>query len=609
MRHAQAFDPKEVYFRQSVLASAKIMTQVALVYFVVVIAFLASRLGPDMPPLMLLQKLTYLVAMGGLCLALTRNRIACTHAYTTVSLLLGMCATTVMVSVAYGVTDNLTSNFSIMLLATSLLSLSLARSLGYWVILWMCWLGLHYGLSNEHLGAEAVALLGVQLVSLAISRIRINSTLATFQMRQKEISQSRELEKALKEAQQAREFLDRQVEERTRQLRLAYEDLQLSTRQREEMQRASEELQAQLIQAQKMESLGRLAGGVAHDFNNLLTVILGNLELARTFGPQEDTSDLLEQADMAARRAAEVSSQLLAFSRKQVLQLAPLELTEVTQEAARLLQRLLGEDILLSVVVPGRPLKIQGDRAQLQQVLMNLGVNARDAMPRGGRLTIQLSVCQRKGLECARMQVQDTGKGISPEDHCHIWEPFFTTKPFGEGTGLGLSTVHGIISQHHGEIEVESAPGEGTTFTLYFPLTQEGPQGPIPPAPLLGEVCGEARVLLVEDDAQVRGLALRVLKLAGYQVSTAESGSEALETYDPGCDVLVTDIVMPGMDGASLASQLKEKNPDLKVLFVSGYSDDRLEAFGIESENCNFLAKPYSPWELCRRVQSMSRKL
>jgi len=321
----------------------------------------------------------------------------------------------------------------------------------------------------------------------------------------------------------------------------------------------------------------------------------------------EEQSEYLSQAEIAAKRAAEVSSQLLAFSRRQVLRFDNhLNLSQLVENTAKMIERLVGEDVHLSVKSDAQRFVVRGDSTQLQQVVMNLAVNARDAMPSGGHLSINLSQTTRKEQPVVCLEVCDTGAGISAEVLPHIFEPFYTTKPFGQGTGLGLSTVDGIVSQHQGEIDVITSP-EGTTFRIYFPLSNQA-AGESGSRSIRRPALGHARLLLVEDDAQVRGLALKILKNTGYRVEVAENGEKALEIVNGAqepFDLLVTDVVMPGMDGATLANRIHSLLPQAKVLFVSGYTDDRLAHFGIEPNDCNFLPKPYSPLNLCRKVQAI----
>jgi PAS domain S-box-containing protein len=379
-------------------------------------------------------------------------------------------------------------------------------------------------------------------------------------------------------------------------------------------------LEEQLLQAQKMEAIGRLAGGVAHDFNNLLTAILGNAELAMTNLDQRDPlrEDLLE-IERAAKRATALTGQLLAFSRKQVLQPEVIDLNEVITDMQEMLGRLLGEDITLQVLQGSRGAHVRADPVQLQQVLMNLAVNARDAMPDGGTLTLEAadlsldeayvdSHTEVRPGEYAVLAVSDTGSGMDAETRVRIFEPFFTTKEVGKGTGLGLSTVYGIVQQSGGHIWVYSEPGQGTVFKIYLPRVSDPGQHAAPrrsppgvPAPV-----GTETILLVEDEPAVRELAGRALRRQGYRVIEAANAGEALlrcENMREPLDLLVTDVVMPQMGGADLAERLRQLKPGLRVLFMSGYSGDAVARHGIIPDGVAFLSKPFGPAELAHRVR------
>jgi signal transduction histidine kinase/CheY-like chemotaxis protein len=374
--------------------------------------------------------------------------------------------------------------------------------------------------------------------------------------------------------------------------------------------------QAQLVQAQRMEAVGRLAGGVAHDFNNLLTVLKGRGEmLALHLGPAHpryrDAALLVETSDRAAR----LTRQLLAFSRRQVLQPRSLDLTAVVDGLQKMLHRLIGEDVELAVT-PAVPCRITADPGQVEQVLLNLALNARDAMPRGGRLTITVAeeditaptpVATGTILPGAYavLEVTDTGEGISPEVLPRIFEPFFTTKPVGKGTGLGLATVYGIVTQSGGHLAVASAPGAGATFRAYFPRAAEGADAPAPERDPAAPRRGRGAVLVVEDDAAVRDLAREVLAGAGYAVLEAAEAEAALRLVagHPGhVDLLLTDVVMPGLSGRELARRLEASRPGLRTLYMSGYTDDDILRHGVSRREVAFLPKPFAPDELLSRV-------
>ena len=380
-------------------------------------------------------------------------------------------------------------------------------------------------------------------------------------------------------------------------------------------------LEAQFVQSQKMQAIGQLAGGVAHDFNNLLTAISGHCDLLLLRHEREhpDYADLV-QIHQNANRAAALVGQLLAFSRKQTLKPERVELGDVLSDLGHLLNRLVGERVRLDLSHASGLGTIRADKRQLEQVIMNLVVNARDAMPEGGTiridteaLTLHEDLRRDRALvpagDYALIRVSDTGSGISPDRLPKIFEPFFTTKRAGEGTGLGLSTAYGIVKQSGGFIFVDSTLGEGTIFQLYFPIHEvalEAETAPLPPPRKLVLRQGEGVVLLVEDEAPVRAFASRALRLRGYTVLEAESAEEALKTLeDPALevDVFVTDVVMPGMDGPSWVKQALKTRPNVRVIFVSGYAEDSLSENQARIPNSVFLPKPFSLTDLTATVQ------
>ena len=375
-------------------------------------------------------------------------------------------------------------------------------------------------------------------------------------------------------------------------------------------------LEDQLRQSQKIEAVGQLAGGVAHDFNNLLTIIKGNVELALQQLPTGvPLRDDLEQVAQAASRAALLTRQLLAFGRKQVLTPVVLDLNEVVAEAERMLRRVIGEDIRFVTQLAPTVSRVTADRGQIEQVLVNLVVNARDAMPTGGVLTVatrdvtvSFADATARGIvpgSYVTLCVHDTGTGMDEETRSRIFEPFFTTKPVGHGTGLGLATVYGVVNQSGGFVSVDSKPGVGSTFTIHLPRGAhvESPPGTARPDAMER---GSETVLLVEDEDEVRSVARRVLTEAGYTVLEAANAAEAIDVFDrsPGAiAALVSDVVMPGLNGHELSQMLRLRAPRLPTLFVSGYSFDARESAGCEDES--FLEKPYDPAELARRVRSI----
>jgi PAS domain S-box-containing protein len=378
------------------------------------------------------------------------------------------------------------------------------------------------------------------------------------------------------------------------------------------------ELEGQLRQAQKMDAVGRLAGGVAHDFNNLLTVIGAHsaflLESLGADDPQREDAEAIHKAGV---RAAGLTRQLLAFSRKQILKPTVLDLNAIVEEARKMLERLLGEDIAITARLARNLGRVVADASQLDQVIVNLAVNARDAMPDGGRLTITTrNETIEPGMAGPRrvipaggyalLQVADTGIGMDATIQARLFEPFFTTKAPGKGTGLGLATVYGVVKQSAGYILVESEPGEGTTFSVYLPLVAHDTAGEELRAAVGAAVRGVETVLLVEDEPAVREIASRMLKRQGYVVLLAASGAEALAisaAFTGTIHLVLTDAVMPGMGGVEVVRRLRERRPALKALFMSGYTDDEIVRRGIVSSSMPFVQKPFAPADFARAVR------
>jgi PAS domain S-box-containing protein len=390
----------------------------------------------------------------------------------------------------------------------------------------------------------------------------------------------------------------------------------LDTTAEREADRNRRVLEAQLLQSQKMEAVGRLAGGIAHDFNNLLTAITGYSELLLTGmeGEGEQARDV-EQIRRAAAQAASMTQQLLAFSRRQVLQPKVMSLNDTIAEMEAMLRRLIGENIVLSTAPDPDLHATRSDLAQIEQVVLNLCLNARDAMPDGGRLEVRTANADLDDATARAagthpgphvlLEVRDSGLGMDPETLEHAFEPFYTTKEQGKGTGLGLATVLGIVQQSGGGIAVETAPGQGTTFRIYLPavgdaLTRDDAATDRPER-------GHETILLVEDESIVRELVARVLGTHGYAVIEAADGEEALAIAqaEPTIDLLLTDVVMPGISGRELAERLAASRPELRILYMSGYTDEAIVHHGVREGEAEFIAKPFTPDALARKVRGV----
>jgi signal transduction histidine kinase len=379
-------------------------------------------------------------------------------------------------------------------------------------------------------------------------------------------------------------------------------------------------LEAQLRQAQKMEAVGRLAGGIAHDFNNLLAVIMGHSDLIRSVLRKGDAlAHDVEQIRRASERAASLTRQLLAFSRRQFLQPQVIDVNTLVGNLATMLHRLIGEDVQLELRLDADAGRVSADPGQLEQVVMNLTVNARDAMPQGGRLTLETApatldqafVAAHPGSITGahvRLSIHDTGCGMGPDVMSHLFEPFFTTKEPGRGTGLGLSTVYGIVKQHRGYIGVTSEPGRGSSFEVYLPRVEARPTpGRSAPRERL-RPGGRETVLFVEDEVALRDLMHRVLAKGGYTVLAAGDGVEALAVVEahPGpIDLVVTDVIMPRMSGPDLAVRLRARDPGIRLLYVSGYTADQLRSQTDLGADATLLPKPFTSDGLLRKVREI----
>ena len=384
---------------------------------------------------------------------------------------------------------------------------------------------------------------------------------------------------------------------------------------------AQRKLESQLIQTQKMEAIGLLAGGVAHDFNNLLTTIIGNASLLLMRLDEEDPlHEDIEEIKSAGDRAASLTRQLLAFSRKQPLHIVVLNFNEVITDMSKMLKRLIGEYVKVEAVFKPDLMKVKADPGQMEQIIMNLAINAKDAMPRGGKLTIETAnvyldetYWQEYDVEAkpghyVLLALSDTGMGMDKETNSHIFEPFFTTKEKGVGTGIGLSTVYGIVKQMGGYIWVYSEPGQGTTFKIYLPGVESEAE-PVKREPALLEgFRGSETVLLVEDDKSLLNLARKVFRQSGYNVLEAQNGEDALkvvEEHEGPIHLILTDVVMPEMNGRELAERIMLLFPEIKVIYMSGYTDNAISHHGVLEPGVNFIEKPFTPESLMRKIREV----
>jgi len=385
-------------------------------------------------------------------------------------------------------------------------------------------------------------------------------------------------------------------------------------------QAEKEQLESQLRHAQKMEAIGQLAGGVAHDFNNILCAIIGfGTLLEMGMGKDDPARDHLKQILSAADRATNLTQSLLAFSRKQIINPRHANLNEIVRDIEKMLNRLITEDIELRIVLTERKLGVLVDQGQIDQVLVNLVTNARDAMPQGGVLTIETAEAEPPDEllivpnyaypgKCALLTVSDTGSGIDSVAKDRIFEPFFTTKEVGKGTGLGLSMVYGIVKQHNGLITAHSEPGNGTSFRIYLPMVDNVPTQPEHVVEPARSAAGSETVLVVEDNPEVRVLNRAILETFGYRVLEAMDGEEAVAQFvrhRDEIDLVVMDVVMPRKNGREAYGEIIKVRPDVRVLFMSGYTSDIVEEKGIIAEGVNFIPKPVNPLDMLKKIREL----
>ena len=387
----------------------------------------------------------------------------------------------------------------------------------------------------------------------------------------------------------------------------------------------SKHLEKQLIQSQKMEAIGTLAGGVAHDFNNILTTIIGYADLMLiTVDTDKPLSEEINEIKIAGERAAALTRQLLAFSRKQIIQPMILDLNKLLTGIEKMFVRLIGEDVEIKIILESALWKVEIDPGQMEQVIMNLVVNARDAMPNGGKLIIETAnmdldgnyfaehgIVEKRPGSYVMLTISDTGSGMDKEVQKHIFDPFYTTKEKGKGTGLGLSTIFGIVKQNKGFIWIYSEPGQGSTFKIYLPKVKGDVKVEEEEQISVENVGGSEIVLIVEDDKSLRKLARTVLKQKGYKVLVAENGEDALRVskeHKGPIDLMIADVVMPKMSGKETAERLQPLYPQMKIIYMSGYTDDSIIHRGVLAPGLNFIEKPFTPEMLARKVREVLNK-
>ena len=458
------------------------------------------------------------------------------------------------------------------------------------------------------------------LVAVTIHLARVNFIRRITQLRHRDQVREKDLERALSQGERVRQELDQRVEERTRELQVAYDRLTDQMEERAQLEGQRRELESELHHAQRLESVGQLAGGVAHDFNNLLAVIGGNIDLVvRKSDALGDRQQVwLDEARKATQRAAELTSELLAYSRKQPVVFEPIDPVVVVGGVRKMIERAAGENVLLELDLNQTRGCILGGKGQIEQVVLNLVLNACDAMPLGGKLKIVLDeVAKFSGIghenigggPYIRLRFIDNGIGMQSEVREKIFEPFFTTKETGKGTGLGLSVVHGIVSQHGGFVDVKSSPSAGTTVSVYLPSVME--EAVVESAEVASSVDNPASgetILVVEDEEAVRQFTETLLEEMGYRVLVAENGEHALhvsQEYAGQIDLLLTDVVMPGIQGPQLARELLVTRPGMPILYVSGYTDPQILADLHLEERMSFLQKPFTREALQEKIRDL----
>ena len=377
-------------------------------------------------------------------------------------------------------------------------------------------------------------------------------------------------------------------------------------------------LEQQLLQVQKMESIGRLAAGIAHDFNNVLSVIIGYSDLLLATIPADDPiRDKIKRIHESGSQAATLTRQLLAFSRKQVLEKKVVSINSIIQNFLKILGKIVGEDIVITTNLSEESCTVEADPGQLEQVIMNLIVNARDAMPNGGEIIIETAEVhldqhyvdkhhEVKPGKYVLMAISDTGEGMDEDVMSKIFDPFFTTKEYGKGTGLGLATVYGIVKQHEGYIYVYSEKGRGTTFKIYLPASKKAPEEEGNKSTPKALLKGSETILIVDDNASIRQLIVETLKPLGYNCLEAASGEDAISVirkYSGKIHLLLTDVVMPGMSGRELAEKIRKERPDVKVIFMSGYTEDIIAHHGVLEKGINYISKPITPVTLTKKIR------